>query len=71
MLFRSVSQSRYAHVFTSQQFLDNYYDADGDTWERIVLTSGDFTGVTFNGEPVYVGLVIYANEISEFKYDTM
>ena len=35
-----------------------------------LITSGDFTLITFNGEPVYVGLVIYANEISQFKYDT-
>ena len=69
-IYVSLSNRQETYVFTSQQFLDKYFDADGDTWERIVLTSGDFTGVTFNGEPVYVGLEIYANEISEFKYDT-
>ena len=69
-IYVSLSNRQETYVFTSQQFLDTYYDEDGDTWERIVLTSGDFTGVTFNGEPVYVGLVIYANEISKFKYDT-
>ena len=69
-IYVSLSNRQETYVFTSQQFLDSYYDEDGDTWERIVLTSGDFTGVTFNGEPVYVGLVIYANEISQFKYDT-
>lgn len=69
-IYVSLSNRQETYVFTSQQFLDKYYDADGDTWERIVLTSGDFTGVTFKGEPVYAGLEIYANEISEFKYDT-
>jgi hypothetical protein len=53
-IYVSLSNRQETYVFTSQQFLDNYYDEDGDTWERIVLTSGDFTGVTFKGEPVYV-----------------
>ena len=31
--------------------------------------SESFKAFDRNGEPIYVGLVIYANEISEFKYD--
>ena len=69
-IYVSLSNRDGTKIFTSQEFLDNYYDADGDTWEKIILTSGDFAGVTFNGQPVYVGLVIYANQITQFKYDT-
>ena len=69
-IYISLSNRASTKVFTSQEFLNNYYDADGDEWQKIILTSGDFTGVTFNGQPVYVGLVIYANQISQFKYNT-
>ena len=69
-IYVSLSNRQGTYTFTSQQFLDNYYDADNDVWSKIILTSGDFTGVTCNGQPVYVGLVINANQISEFKYDT-
>ena len=69
-IYVSLSNRAGVKVFTSQEFTNNYYDADGDVWQRIIITSGDLTGVTFNNQPVYIGLVIYANEISQFKYNT-
>ncbi|MDR6548546.1 hypothetical protein J2810_004636 [Chryseobacterium rhizosphaerae] len=56
-------------VITSDLFLANYYDAEGDEFAKIVITGGDLSGVTYNGSPVYQGLVITADQLVHFEYD--
>lgn len=57
------------HALISDDFHANYYDAEDDKFKQIVITGGDLSGVTFKGQPVFVGLVIKVDEINEIEYD--
>ncbi|WP_294203155.1 hypothetical protein [uncultured Chryseobacterium sp.] len=57
------------YVLISDLFLQHYYDADGDAFSKIIITGGDLSGITYNNQPVYLGLVINADELLNFKYD--
>lgn len=45
------------YVFTSNQFLDQYFDADGDPMGKIIVVGGDVSGYTINDVPIYIGQV--------------
>jgi len=57
-------------VFTSNEFLDKYYDAEGDPLGKIIITGGDVTGYTLNGSLVSVGMIIDVSELSNLEYDS-
>lgn len=56
--------------FTSDDFLSKYYDAEGDVFGKIIITGGDVSGYTLNGNIIHIGLVIPANELMNLEYDS-
>ncbi|MDY3445535.1 hypothetical protein PG616_11880 [Riemerella anatipestifer] len=57
------------YVIPTDDFLNNYYDADGDDFSKVIITGGDLSGVKFKQQPVYIGLVISVEELGELSYD--
>lgn len=56
-------------VIASDLFLNNYYDAEGDAFGKVIITGGDMSNVTFNNQPIYQGLIINADELVNFQFD--
>lgn len=57
-------------AFASEDFLSKYYDAEGDAFGKIIITGGDVTGYTLNGNIVHIGMVIPANQLMDLDYDS-
>ena len=58
-LYISLRHGQRNFVLDKTLFLNNYHD-----------TGGDLSGITFRGQPVYIGLVITADELEHLEYDT-
>lgn len=56
-------------ILPSDAFLQNYYDAEGDKFGKIIIKGGDFSGVTYNGYPIFQGLVIPVDQLDKLEYD--
>lgn len=69
-LYISLRHGQRNFVLDKTLFLNNYHDAEGDAFNKIVITGGDLSGITFRGQPVYIGLVITADELEHLEYDT-
>lgn len=67
-LYINVDNREENKAFTSDDFLSKYYDADGDEFGKIIITGGDVSGYTLNGNIVHVGLVIPADQLMNLKY---
>lgn len=52
----------------SDAFYNNYYDAEGDLFKKIVITGGDLTGITYKGQPINIGLVINVENLAELAF---
>lgn len=63
-------QNRGLKVFSSDDFLDKYYDKEGDAFGKIIITGGDINGYTLNGNNVYIGMVITADQLSNLKFES-
>lgn len=57
-------------AFTSDDFIEKYYDADGDEFGKIIITGGDPNGYTLDGVPIHIGKIINANELAKLKFDS-
>lgn len=68
-LFISLQNREQNRMFTSDEFLNKYYDAEGDAFGKIIITGGDPTGYSLNGIPVYIGMLIPANELMDLEFD--
>lgn len=68
-LFIQLNNRQQNRFFSSDEFLTKYYDAENNTFKKIIITGGDLSGYYYNEVPIYIGLVIYADELSELKYD--
>lgn len=68
-LFISLQNRQQNRMFTSDEFLDKYYDAEGDPFGKIIITGGDVTGYYLNGIQVYMGQVIDVDELMNLELD--
>lgn len=66
-LFVSLSNRQQDKIFTSDDFLSKYYDAEGDSMGKIVVVGGDVNGFTLNGTPIYIGQVITVGELAGLR----
>lgn len=59
-------------VLPSDEFLDKYYDADGDAFGKIVIAGGDVSGWTYNGTPLFIGQALTADNLinGNIEYDS-
>lgn len=57
------------YVFTSDQFLDQYYDAEGNAFGKIIIAGGDVSGYSISGVPLFIGQVITADQLGLLKYE--
>lgn len=69
-LYISLINREQNRVFTTDDFLDKYYDAEGDAFGKIKITGGDVTGYTLNGNIINIGMIINANELMNLEYDS-
>lgn len=69
-LFISLQNREQNRMFTSDEFLSKYYDAEGDAFGKIIITGGDVTGYTLSNTPVYIGMLIPANELGNLEFDS-
>lgn len=68
-LYVSLENRQQNYIFTENDFLSKYYDAENDEFGKIIITGGDVSGYTLNGWPIFVGMVINANELSNLQLD--
>lgn len=57
-------------VFTSDDFLNKYFDEQGDAFGKIIITGGDVSGFELDGQPIQLGMVILASDLSKITYDS-
>jgi hypothetical protein len=69
-LYVSLENRQQNRAFTSDEFLDKYYDAEGDEFGKIIITGGDVSGYTLNGNIIHIGMVIPANQLMDLEYDS-
>lgn len=67
-IYENLANRASDYVFTSDLFLSHYYDAEGDKFAKVIITGGDFTGITYKGQPINAGLIINADELLYLKY---
>ncbi|MGK6342831.1 hypothetical protein ACMGDK_11365 [Chryseobacterium sp. DT-3] len=67
-LYISLANRTQNFVITSDLFLQNYHDQDGDEFAKIIITGGDLSGVTLNDVPIHVGQVVTADDMVNFKF---
>ena len=53
---------------TMQDFLETYFDNDGDALARVEIAGGDTSGYTLNGSPVNIGDIFKGADI--LNYDS-
>lgn len=58
------------YIFPSDAFINQYYDEEGDAFGKIIIVGGDLSGYSINGNPLYIGQVLIASELSQITYDT-
>ena len=68
-LYISLANRTQNFVIAENLFLQNYYDAEGHEFRKVIIKGGDLSGVTFMGQPVYPGLIIMADELVDFKFN--
>lgn len=68
-LYVTLENRQQNKVFTTDDFLSKYYDAEGDAFGKIIITGGDITGYTLNGVNIHIGQVILANELMNLELD--
>lgn len=68
-LFISLQNREQNRMFTSDDFLDKYFDEDGDALGKIIITGGDVSGYYLNGTQVYIGQVINVDQLMNLKLD--
>ena len=69
-IFKSIVNRQQDVMITSDDFLNAYYDAEGDSLGKIIIVGGDVSSFKLNGVPVYIGQVITATELlSGLEYD--
>lgn len=69
-LYVNLENRQQNKIFTSDDFLSKYYDAEGDAFGKIIITGGDVTGYTLNGNIIHIGMVINANQLMQLEYDS-
>lgn len=69
-LFISLQNREQNKKFTTDDFLDKYYDSEGNALGKIIITGGDVSGYTLSGNIVYAGMVISVNELMNLEYDS-
>lgn len=70
-VYVSLANRTMNYNFSTEQFVSQWYDAENDEFKRIVILEGsNLRGVTFNGLPVYIGQIIYDNEIPMLQFDS-
>lgn len=68
-LFISLNNRQQDKMFASDDFISKYYDAEGDAFGKIIITGGDVSNWTLNGQPLSVGMVIESAQLSGLEYD--
>lgn len=68
-LFIPLQNRQQNRMFTSDDFLSRYYDAEGDAFGKIIITGGDPTGYSLNGVSVYIGMLIPVNQLTDLKFN--
>lgn len=61
--------NRTQNILVGDDFINAYYDEDGDEFGKIIITSGDVSGFNIAGVPLYIGQVIPANQVALIEYD--
>lgn len=70
-IFVGLNNRQQNYFFTADQFLTNYFDAQGDKLARVqILTGSNLIGVSFNGVATYVGQNIDISQIEHLEYDS-
>lgn len=62
-------QNRGVNAFTSDDFLNKYYDAENDAFAKIIITGGDVSGYKLNNNILHIGMLIDANDLSNLTYE--
>ncbi len=68
-LLLSLNNRRQNRAFTQAEFDANWTDVDGNQLHKIVIVGGDLSGLTFNGQPLYLGQTIYYTDIANLVYN--
>ena len=59
------------HIIPSDDFLNKFNDVDGDLFGKIVVSHGDVSGYTYNGQPLYIGQILNREDLinGTIEYD--
>ena len=57
-------------LFTADDFLNKYFDEDGDAFGKVIITGGDVSGFKLNGVPIQIGMIILATDLNKITYDS-
>lgn len=68
-LFISLQNREQNKTFTTDDFLNKYYDVEGNALGKIIITGGDVTGYSLNGTSVYVGMLIEVDQLLNLQLD--
>lgn len=69
-IFKAISNRQQDLMITSDDFLNSYYDAQGDAFGKIIIVGGDVTNFKLNGVQINIGQAISATELlSGLEYD--
>ena len=69
-LYMNLENREQNKKYTSDDFLSKYYDAEGNPLGKIIITGGDVSGYTLNGNIIHIGQVIPTDQLMNLEYDS-